>query len=147
MNPEELYLVRAGRHECYDRVVFDVNGVIDGPEVVGYSVAYVSGEVTADPSDEPVPTAGPAALEVVVRAPIYGTSGHQAWRPEARVGDNLVPPDQLRNWGTFTQAVFAGSFEGQTTIALGLAAKLPFRVGSFEQDGYTHVYVDVAHQR
>ena len=28
MAVEDVYLVRTGRHDCYDRVVFDVNGVI-----------------------------------------------------------------------------------------------------------------------
>jgi hypothetical protein len=146
MTPAELYLVRVGRHQCYDRVVFDVNGIVDGPDVVGYHVSYVAGEVMADGSGEPVPTAGPAALQVVVRAPIYGASGHQPWRPAPRLGDDLVPADQLGGWDTFTQIAFAGSFEGQTTIAVGLRTELPFRVGSFEQDGSTHVYVDIARQ-
>ena len=43
------------------------------------------------------------------------------------------------------EATFAGSFEGQTTIAVGVSAELPFRVGAFERDGYSHVYVDIAH--
>lgn len=42
------------------------------------------------------------------------------------------------------QVRYAGSFEGQTTVAVGVTGELPFRVGSFERDGYGHVYVDVA---
>jgi len=145
MLAEDLYLVRVGRHECYDRVVFDLNSVVPGADVAGYAVAYVDGEVTADASGEPVPTAGRSALQIVVRAPIWGTSGHQPWRPAARIGDDLVPVAELRGWSTFQQIAFAGSFEGTTTIAVGLPAELPFRVGSYERDGYTHVYVDVAH--
>jgi hypothetical protein len=53
-----VYLVRAGRQECSDRVVFHLNG----PDPVGYSVRY------------------------------------------------------------------AGSFEGQTTIAVGVRTRVPFRV-------------------
>jgi hypothetical protein len=149
MNPEDFYLVRVGQHDCFDRVVFDVNGTIDGPEAVGYSVAYVSGEVQVDGSGDVVPTAGAAALQVIVRAPAhgYGTSGHQPWRPPAQTGDDFFTPEQLRGWGSFREISFAGSFEGQSTIAVGVEAKLPFRVGSYDQEGYSHVYVDVAHPR
>jgi hypothetical protein len=149
MSTDELYLVRAGQHDCFDRVVFDVNGTIDGPETIGYSVAYISGEVQADGSGGLVPTAGAAALRVVIRAPSqgYGTSGHQPWRPPAQVGDDFFTPGQLRSWGSLREISFAGSFEGLSTIAVGVEAKLPFRVGSDDQGGYTHVYLDVAHPR
>jgi hypothetical protein len=142
----ELYLARVGRHECYDRIVFDVNGTIEGPGVVGYDVSYAAGEVTSDPRGEPISAGGAAALQIVVRAPIGDVDGHQPWRPRPQVGDDLVPPDQLRDWGTFTQVTMAGSFEGQSTIAVGLAARLPFRVGAFEDGAVSHVYVDVAHE-
>jgi hypothetical protein len=147
MSPDDLYLVRVGHHDCFDRVVFDVNGIIDGPDVLGYNVSYVPGEVAADGSGEVVATNGPAALQVIIRAPIYGTSGHQPWRPSPHLGDDLVPTDQLRGVDTIEQIAFAGSFEGQTTIAVGLAAELPFRVGAHELDSVTHLYVDVAHPR
>ena len=149
MNPEDFYLVRVGQHDCFDRVVLDVNGTIDGPEAVGYSVAYVSGEVQADGSRDVVPTAGAAALQVIVRAPAhgYGTSGHQPWRPPAQTGDDFFTPEQLRGWASFREISFAGSFEGQSTIVVGVEAKLPFRVGSHDHEGHSHVYVDVAHPR
>jgi hypothetical protein len=142
----ELYLTRVGRHDCYDRIVFDVNGIVEGPDVVGYGVSYVTGEVTSDPRGEPVPTRGDAALQIVVRAPSEAVEGHQPWRPRPEVGDDLVPMDQLNGWDTFRQVTLAGSFEGQTTIAVGLSAQLPFRVGVVEQGAITHVYVDVAHE-
>jgi hypothetical protein len=148
MAPDELYLVRVGRHDCYDRVVFDINGVVPGPEVAGYHVSYVSGDVRADGSGQPVPTAGDAALQVVVRAWIYGAvSGHQPGRQPPGVGDDFFSAQHLRDWASLKQVTFAGSFEGQTTIAVGVPARRPFRVGSFERDGYTHVYVDIAHGR
>ena len=142
----QLYLTRVGRHDCYDRIVFDVDGIVEGPDVVGYGVSYVTGEVTSDPRGEPVPTRGDAALQIVVRAPSEDRDGHQPWRARPQVGDDLVPADQMRDWGTFTQVTLAGSFEGQSTIAVGLAARLPFRVGAFEDGAVSHVYVDVAHE-
>jgi hypothetical protein len=142
--PDEFYLVRAGRHDCFDRLVFDVNGTIDGPSAVGYSVAYEADEVTADRSGEPVPTAGAAHLRVVLRAPAlgYGTSGHF---PDHQVGEDYLTAGQLRDWGSLREVTFAGTSEGQSTVAVGVASRLPFRVGSYERDGYSHVYVDVAH--
>lgn len=145
MATDELYLVRVGQHDCYDRVVFDVNGVVDGPQVAGYHVSYVSGDVTADGSGEAVPTAGDAALEVIIRAPIYGTAGHQPWRQPPQVGDAFFSADDLSSWASLSEVTFAGSFEGQTTIAVGARSERPFRVGSFERQGSTHIYVDIAH--
>ena len=147
MSVEDVYLVRPGRHACYDRVVFDTNGVVDGPDAIGVHVAYAEGDVRADGSGEPVPTAGGAALEVIVRAPAqgYGTGGHQPGRVLAGVGDDLVTTDQVAGWPALREVVFAGSFEGQSTFAVGVDRRLPFRAGSFEADGYTHVYVDIAH--
>ena len=111
--------------------------------------AVVPGEVTADPSAEPVPTAGTAALQVVVRAPAvgYGTSGHQPWRVPDQVNDPYYTAEQLQGWGSLREVRFAGSFEGITTVAVGVEAELPFRVGSYEQDGISHVYLDIAHPR
>jgi hypothetical protein len=147
MSIEDLYLVRAGRHDCYDRVVFDVNGVVDGPGTVGFDVAYVAGEATADPTGEPVATAGDAALQVGVRAPAhgYGTTGHSPMTSLGRVGDALVTTQQVRGWSALREVRFAGSFEGQSAFAVGVARKLPFRAGAYEADGSTHVYVDIAH--
>jgi hypothetical protein len=56
-------------------------------------------------------------------------------------------PGQLHGWASLREISFAGSFEGQSTIAVGVEAKLPLPVGSYDQDGYSHVYVDVAHPR
>ena len=50
-----VYLVRAGQHECSDRVVFHLNG----PDPVGYSVRYVD-VVREDGSGRAVPVAGAA---------------------------------------------------------------------------------------
>lgn len=141
MSRDALYLVRAGRHACFDRVVFDVNG----PAAAGFAVRYVP-VVTTDPKGDPLPVPGGAALQIVVRAPALGTdsSGHQPGRVLAAVGDTLVStPD----WPSLRAVRFAGSFEGLSTFAAGVRAKLPFRVftqlGS--QDQVRRVVVDIAH--
>jgi hypothetical protein len=64
MTPAPIYLARAGQHECYDRVLFDINGPADA----GYTTKYVP-VVRADASGAPVPVEGRAALQISVRDP------------------------------------------------------------------------------
>ncbi|MGW5740949.1 AMIN-like domain-containing (lipo)protein [Amycolatopsis sp. NPDC003861] len=140
MSRDALYLVRAGRHACFDRVVFDVNG-----PAAGFAVRYVP-VVTTDPKGEPLPVPGGAALQIVVRAPALGTddSGHQPGRVLAVVGDTLV---STPGWPSLRAVRFAGSFEGLSTFAAGVRARLPFRVFTQlgPQDQVRRVVVDIAH--
>lgn len=142
MAPEALYLVRAGRHGCFDRLVFDING----PEEAGYAVHYAD-VVTADGSGEPIPVAGGAALEIVVRAPAlgYDISGHAPGGLLAIVGERLYPASQLRGWTALREVRFASSFEGQSTFAAGVREQLPFRLFTVQDDSYRRVVVDIAH--
>lgn len=142
MSPSPLYLTRVGRHACYDRVVFDING----SEAVGFVARYVP-VVTADGSGEPVPVTGRAVLEVVVRAPIHGADnqGHQPWRGAPTVGEDLVGPAEISGWSSLRAVTFAGSFEGQTTLAVGVRERRPFRVWVSSEPGYRHVVLDIAH--
>lgn len=142
MTTAPLYLVRAGQHPCYDRVVFDING----PAPAGYAVKYVP-QVLSDPKGEPVPVTGGAVLQVVVRAPIWGTDtqGHQPWRKLPAVGDDLVSPAQIAGWSSLREVKFAGSFEGQTTLAVGVRGRLPFRVLITGDPGYQHIVLDISH--
>lgn len=140
MSAATLYQARAGRHACYDRVVFDVNG----GGAVGFDVKYVA-VVTQDGSGEPVPVAGRAALQVIVRAPIYGSDGHQPWRQAPHIGDHLVAPATISGWQSLVAVTYAGSYEGQTTIGVGVQNRRPFRVLVTSELGYRHVVVDIAH--
>lgn len=143
---DALYLVRAGKHDCFDRVVFDVNG----PAEVGYAVHYVP-VVAADASGEPVPVPGSAALEVVVHAPEqgYDSGGHQSGTFLAKTGDYFYTADQVAGWRSLRGVRFAGFFEGQCTIAVGVSTMLPFRV-STELDTTNQirrVILDIAHEQ
>jgi hypothetical protein len=133
--------VRAGRHACYDRLVIYVGeaGGLDS-----YDVRYVP-VVTAEGSGDVVPLRGRAALQVVVRAPAYDQYGQATYSP--------ANPSELARVGgyrTFRQVAWAGSFEGQTTLGLGVRARLPFRVFMlFGPPGVgpdMRVVVDVAHR-
>ena len=142
MTPAPIYLARAGQHECYDRVVFDLNG----PQDVGYTAKYVP-VVRADASGVPVPVEGRAALQVTVRGPIYGTDnqGHQPWRQPPAVGEDFIAPAKVAGWASLTEVRFAGSFEGQTTFAVGVRDQRPFRVSITSEQYYQHVILDIAH--
>jgi hypothetical protein len=141
MSAAELYQVRAGRHACFDRLVFDVNGTA----AVDASVRYVR-TVLSDPAGRPVKVSGHAALQVVVRAPYLGTgsSGHQPYRRVPNVGARLVPASTLSGLAVVRDVRFAGTFEGITTAAVGVSKRLPVRVFVTREHGVRHVVVDVA---
>ena len=128
----EVVDVRAGRHTCFDRLVLDVSG-----DVNGYFVRYVD-QVRADGSGQLVPVRGGARLEVVVTAPPTPTD---AW---------FLPNGELLDtsgYRTFRHLAWAGSFEGQSTFGLGVRARLPFRVILLDGPGTgSRMVVDVAHR-
>jgi hypothetical protein len=143
---DALYLVRVGQHDCYDRVVLDING----PAEVGYVVRYMP-VVTADGSGEPVPVAGGAALMVVTHAPPLGldSGGHQPGTMFAATGDHLHTADQLKDWRSLRAVRYAGFFEGQSTMAIGVRTELPFRVFTRldPTSQLQHIVIDIAHDR
>lgn len=128
--------IRTGRHACYDRMVVELPGA--GRSGLGYSVRYVD-RLYQDGSGRPIPVAGGAVLEVRVAAPAYDPETGAATYP-ARAGRPL-PGVDLTGYRTFRDTRFAGSFEGQTQIGLGVRARLPFRVLTLED----RIVIDVAH--
>ncbi|MGW3728610.1 AMIN-like domain-containing (lipo)protein [Streptomyces sp. NPDC000851] len=128
--------VRTGRQACYDRMVVDVPGA--GSSALGYTVRYVD-RLHQDGSGRPIPVGGQAVLEVRVAAPSYDPETGAPAYP-GRAGRPL-PGVDLTGYRTFRDARFAGSFEGETQIGLGVRARLPFRVLVLND----RVVVDVAH--
>ncbi|MGB2568689.1 AMIN-like domain-containing (lipo)protein [Micromonospora citrea] len=132
-----LIEVRAGRHDCFDRVVFEFAGAVGG-----YSVAY--GETWTEGEGLALSpyTAGDELLRVSLRAPAYDDE-HVATVPY-RVGEHVV--NALRS-PTLRDVVFGGSFEGYTTFAVGVRARLPFRVFVLVGPGtHSRIVLDIAHQ-
>jgi hypothetical protein len=128
--------VRSGRHACFDRIVFDVKG-----KPSWYRVHYVKNVYTIG-EGKLIPLRGGAKLEIVLLAPSYDDEGHATYRPSNE--DELT---NLRGYRTFRQAVYTGSFEGETVIGLGVRARLPFRVFTLTGPGNTgRIVVDVAHR-
>ena len=128
--------VRAGRHDCYDRVVMDIGGGSSG-----FDVRYV--DAVRDPGrGEVIPLRGGAFLQIELRNPAYDVNGAPTYSPSNR--NELV---DVSGWQTFRQVADGGSFEGYTTIGLGVRARLPFRVFTLAgPDGGSRVVLDVAHR-
>jgi hypothetical protein len=139
---EMLNGVRSGRHACFDRLVIDVGG--EDISFDSYDVRYVP-LVYSEGKGDPVPVRGAADLQIIVRAPAYDS----AYRPTFIPADPREVVD-VTGYSTFRQVAWAGSFEGQTTLALGVRARLPFRV--FTLDGVPNsgdtprLVIDVAHR-
>jgi hypothetical protein len=131
--------VRAGRHACFDRLVFDVGG--QDTRFSTYDIRYVR-VAHQDGSGAAVPVRGGAVLQVIVGAPSHDQYGN-ATLPSSR---ELVDVTGFR---TLRQVASAGDFEGQTTIALGVRARLPFRVftlaGTPQSGDTPRLVIDVAH--
>jgi hypothetical protein len=123
--------IRAGQHECYDRLVFDLQGSAHG----GYFVSYVD-EVTMDASGIPVPLRGAGKLQITVLSPAYDQNFDPTYNP-----GNYSELVNVNGFQTFRQVAWAGSWEGTTTVGLGVRARLPFRVFVIDN----RVVVDVAH--
>lgn len=135
MVPGPLTNVRAGRHACFDRLVIDLKG-----KAPGYSVRYVSAVVT-EGQGAVVPLRGGAKLLVVTRAPAYTSTGAASYHPANR--RELV---DVTGYRTFRQVAFAGTFEGQTSVGLGVRARLPFRVFTIQDATTSRLVIDVAHR-
>lgn len=128
-----LFNVSAGRHACFDRLVLNFTGPING----GYSVGYVDLVLLQPPQmATSLGVRGGARLEIVV--------GNPASRFEP---DNPLEVVPVEGWRTFRQVVAPGSFEGQSELGLGVRDRLPFRafVLAGPLDG-TSLVVDVAHR-
>ena len=134
--PSPLVGVRAGRHTCFDRLVFDFDGAI-----AGGAVRYVS-QVTTQAVGDPVPLRGGAFLDITLYAPTNDLDGRPTYSP--RDPANLVAVGGFR---TLRQVADGGSFEGYTTVGLGVRARLPFRVFVLSGPGtQSRLVVDVAHR-
>ena len=125
----DVTAVRPGRHACFDRVVLDGSW--------SARVRYVDA-VRADGSGDVVPVRGGARLEVVATT----GEGGAGWVPADR--REVV---DVRGYRTLRQVASASDFEGQLTLAVGVRARLPFRVFVLEAPGAApRVVIDVAHR-
>jgi hypothetical protein len=135
MSTASVTNVRTGQHYCFDRMVVDLNG-----PAAGYTVQYVP-EVVQDGSGLGIPLRGGAFLQVTVNAPSYDSNGNATYSPADK-----AELSNVSGYQTFRQVAYAGSFEGYTSIGLGVRARLPFRVFTLDGPGSgSRMVVDVAH--
>lgn len=122
--------IRVGQHDCFDRVVIEVNTT----DVVGFQVRYAT-YVSHVGSGREVPVAGGAVLRVDINAP-------------ATVHNNVISYSWRGNWPALKQVASGGSLEGMTVFALGVDHKVPFEV--YHLKGTTpntmRVVIDIAHR-
>jgi hypothetical protein len=123
--------LRTGRHDCYDRVVLDFAGT-----AAGYRVQYAD-SVLSQGRGAPLDVAGGARLAVVLLEPASDSFPHAT-------GDHL---SSVAGYRTLRDAVYGGSFEGYTTVGIGVRARLPFRVFTLAgPGGQSRIVIDVAHR-
>jgi hypothetical protein len=131
--------VRAGRHDCYDRLVVYLD-LGPGP-VTGYSVEYVP-HVFMGGAGHPIPLAGAADLSIRVQAPAYDSAGDLIWDPL-----DWWHAVDVTGFTTFRQVALADPYGGETLMGLGVRARLPFRVMVLPGPGSgSRLVVDVAHR-
>lgn len=131
-----LATVRAGRHACFDRVVFDLTGA-----PTTYSAHYVSNVFRAG-AGHLVPIRGGAKLEIMLGVREFDDDRHWAFQPanESELGN-------VAGFGTVRQIAYAGSSEGAAWVGIGVRARLPFRVFTVDGPGSgSRVVVDIAHR-
>ena len=122
--------VRVGRHDGFDRVVFEVGG--EGTP--GWDVRYVDAP-SSQGSGAGVAVAGEAVLQVTLTGTGYpGDTGVEEW----------AGPSPLRTGGTevVTEVVWDGTFEGSSVAFVGTSDRAPFRV--YLLDGPARVVLEVA---
>ena len=115
--------------DCFDTIVIRTDTDSD----VGFNVRYVP-QVTEDGSGRPVPLRGDAFLQVSVSAPLD---------PQLTDTFDFTADDQYR---TLREIAFATSFEGVTTLGVGVDHTTPFAVESRRaDDGTTDIVMYLAH--
>ena len=137
-HPDSVILeARAGEHRCFDRMVIELQG-----RAPGYVVRYVK-TFKPDATGRVVELRGAATLQVtMLGARAHDDDGNPTYSPERR--REMLP---VRDFRTFRQAYWGGTFEGTTIVGLGVRARLPFRVFKLAGPGsHSRLVVDVAHR-
>lgn len=118
--------------------MFEFNGTAQG-----YQVRYAAQVPTDGEGVDLAPyTAGPEHLWVTLLAPAYDANNGSTI--DARDGDRVA---NVLRYDTLRDVVYGGSFEGYTTFAVGVRARLPFRVTLLAGPGtHSRIVVDVAHR-
>jgi hypothetical protein len=140
LSPAPIFTSRVGQQTCYDSFVVEVNGPASG-----YRVGYTD-EVYSEGQGLPLsPYIGPhgALIGIHLLDPAYDINTGQStypYRPTQRVAN-------VTGFQTFRGVVYGGSFESNTTFALGVRARLPFQVLVLPGPGtHTRFVINVRHR-
>ena len=121
--------IRIGRHDGFDRVVFDVGGT-GNP---GWDVRYVDAASSQGSGDE-VAVDGDAILQVTLSGAGYPY--------DTGVAEFSGGPVSSGDVEVVTEVVFDATYEGTTVAFVGTTAEAPFRVYLLQNP--TRVVVEVA---
>ncbi|HEX7277677.1 MAG TPA: hypothetical protein VF244_09920 [Acidimicrobiales bacterium] len=134
-----LTTTRTGRHDCYDRVVFEFEGTLDG-----YRVEYVD-QVRTEPDGWVLPVAGGARLQLTLWADIVDETGR--WTYPADLPHDLTGYKTLRDLKVGGSNEIGHLGEWHTTFGIGVRARLPFRAFVLAGPGtHSRLVIDVAHR-
>lgn len=123
--------IRTGRHDGFDRVVFEFEG-----GVPGYWVRY-TGVLRTGGGGVPVPTQGTALLEVVL-SPVQTVTHEPPYDLTYRAGREHAPRQRV-----VLHVVGTGEYEATDSFGIALTGRSGFRV--LELDGPPRLAIDVAH--
>lgn len=128
----QLVKVVTSRNTCWDRTVFEYDGAVNGYDVLYSTTVATDGEGL---NLAPYVAGAAAKLAVSLRAPAQDY-------PRA-TGEHVA---NVLRYRTLRDVLYGGSFEGYTTFAVGVRAKLPFRVFVAAGPGtHSRIIIDVAH--
>jgi len=129
MSRGEIVDIRYGQHDCFDRIVFEINS----GDLVGYRAEYVSA-VIGGGSGEPVEVAGNSLIQLTINAPATSDPHPTDFGP-------------TQDWNALHQIKRVSSFEGVTTYGIGVNKETPFRIFHLPgKDGERmRVVLDLAH--
>ena len=105
--------IRTGGHECFERVVVELQGSGDLP---GFFVRYESDPILEDPSGLPVDIAGDATLVVSFGSWFIDPEGN------GYTGPQEIDPDNVE---TILELELIENFEGQSSWAISLDRRAP----------------------
>jgi hypothetical protein len=126
--------VRVGRHEGYERIVFE----FVGDSLPGYRMEWTEADITADGSGDPVRVDGAARL-VMVFDPASGVDLSGAEFAVVYRGPDRIPLAGATE--VVHDLVRTGDFEGILTWVAGASTAVPFRVQSLRSP--SRLVVDV----
>ncbi len=137
MSTASVTNVRTGQHYCFDRLVIDLKGNSRGLQ---RPLRLQGGPGRLRTAHQAAGRRVPADHRQL--APAYdNVTGKATFIPA-----NRSEVTNVSGYQTFRQVAWAGSFEGYTTLGLGVRARLPFRVFTLDGPGSgSRLVVDVAH--